>query len=307
MTITEGGYYIDPASGAFNPAHPDIVHDAIDAANPKTVFGLIAAGLARRRARAHAALYGHVVRQHPAQWQGHRRRRHRADAGRGVPASRTGSPTMWRFRTAWSTGSRPPRPIASESFWRTNSASKTIGRSSASRSGNGCWKTISPTGRPALEEAGVTFVNDVSPYELMKIRILNGGHAAIAYPAALMDIHFVHEAMEEPLIRNFLAKLEREEIIPTVPPVPDTDIDDYFQLIEQALLQSEDRRHHPAALPGRLQPAAEIHPACRRGPACGRRRASPACRWFRRCGAGSARAQPTAASRRTTTTPAPSG
>ena len=86
---------------------------------------------------------------------------------------------------------------------------------------------------PALEEAGVTFVDDVSPYELMKIRILNGGHAAIAYPAALMDIHFVHEAMEEPLIRNFLAKLEREEIIPTVPPVPGTDIDDYFKLIER--------------------------------------------------------------------------
>jgi mannitol-1-phosphate/altronate dehydrogenase len=36
-------------------------------------------------------------------------------------------------------------------------------------------------------------VPDVTPYEHMKIRILNGGHAAIAYPAALMDIHFVHD------------------------------------------------------------------------------------------------------------------
>ncbi len=57
-------------------------------------------------------------------------------------------------------------------------------------------------GRPRLEEAGVTFVDDVAPYELMKIRILNGGHAAIAYPAALMDIGYVHEAMEEPLIQE---------------------------------------------------------------------------------------------------------
>ena len=48
-----------------------------------------------------------------------------------------------------------------------------------------------------------------------------------------MDIHFVHEAMEEPLIRGFLAKLERDEIIPTVPPVPDTELEDYFQLIER--------------------------------------------------------------------------
>ena len=85
-----------------------------------------------------------------------------------------------------------------------------------------------PTGRPALEKAGVQFVDDVSPFELMKIRILNGGHAAIAYPAGLLDIHFVHEAMEEPLVRGFLDKVEREEIIPTVPPVPGVVLQDYF-------------------------------------------------------------------------------
>ena len=38
----------------------------------------------------------------------------------------------------------------------------------------------------------------------MKIRILNGGHAAIAYPAALLDIHFVHEAMQDAQIAGFL-------------------------------------------------------------------------------------------------------
>ena len=68
---------------------------------------------------------------------------------------------------------------------------------------------------------------------LRKIRILNGGHAAIAYPAALLDIHFVHEAMENDLVRAFLAKLEREEIIPVVPPVPDTDLEAYYRLIEE--------------------------------------------------------------------------
>ncbi len=89
-----------------------------------------------------------------------------------------------------------------------------------------------PQGRPALEKVGVQFVPDVAPYEHMKIRILNGGHAAIAYPAALLDIHFVHEAMEEPLIRDFLAKLEHDEIIPVIPPVPNTDLGDYYKLIE---------------------------------------------------------------------------
>ena len=67
----------------------------------------------------------------------------------------------------------------------------------------------------------------------MKIRILNGGHATIAYPAGLMDIHFVHEAMQNDLVRGFLAKLEREEIIPTVPPVPGVVLEEYFQLIDK--------------------------------------------------------------------------
>jgi mannitol 2-dehydrogenase len=90
-----------------------------------------------------------------------------------------------------------------------------------------------PSGRPALERVGVQFVADVAPFELMKIRILNGGHATIAYPAALMDIHFVHEAMENALVRAFLEKVEQEEIIPIVPPVPDTNLQHYYELIER--------------------------------------------------------------------------
>ncbi len=90
-----------------------------------------------------------------------------------------------------------------------------------------------PAGRPRLEEVGVQFVPDVTPFEMMKIRILNGGHAVIAYPAGLMDIHFVHEAMENPLVAAFLEKIEREEIVPVVPPVPDTDTSAYFALIQR--------------------------------------------------------------------------
>jgi mannitol 2-dehydrogenase len=88
-----------------------------------------------------------------------------------------------------------------------------------------------PTGRPALEEVGVTFTSHVAAFELMKLRILNGGHAAIAYPAGLLGIHFVHDAMADPLVRGFLDKLETEEIIPHVPPVPGVDLKDYYDLI----------------------------------------------------------------------------
>jgi mannitol 2-dehydrogenase len=90
-----------------------------------------------------------------------------------------------------------------------------------------------PAGRPRLEEVGVQFVADVAPFELMKIRILNGGHAAIAYPAGLLDIHFVHEAMQDAQIAGFLSALLDDEVIPVVPPVPDTDLTDYKRTIER--------------------------------------------------------------------------
>jgi mannitol 2-dehydrogenase len=90
-----------------------------------------------------------------------------------------------------------------------------------------------PAGRPPFEKVGAQFVPDVTPFELMKIRILNGGHAVIAYPGGLLDVHFVHEAMQHPLINAFFAKIQQEEIIPTVPPVPNTNIQDYYKLIDR--------------------------------------------------------------------------
>lgn len=51
LTITEGGYFID-ASGTFNPAHPDIAADGQNPGAPKTVFGLIVAGLKVRKEKS---------------------------------------------------------------------------------------------------------------------------------------------------------------------------------------------------------------------------------------------------------------
>ncbi len=231
LTITEGGYFINPASGVFDPAHPAIVADAETPDAPRTVFGLIVAGLKARKLKGiapftvmscdnipgngevtHAAVVGLAKLSDPllAGW---------IDADVAFPNGMVD-------RITPATGAREIGIVSSEYGIEDN------------------WPVFCeefkqwvlednfPQGRPALETVGVQFVPDVAPYEHMKIRILNGGHAAIAYPAALLDIHFVHVAMEEPLIRAFLAKLERDEIIPVIPPVPDTSLDDYFMLIE---------------------------------------------------------------------------
>jgi mannitol 2-dehydrogenase len=231
LTITEGGYFIDPASQSFDPTHPEIAADAANPDAPKTVFGLIVAGLRRRRAAGHAPFTvmscdnipgnGHVTQNavvglaalsdpELAHWIGETVAFPNSMVDRITPATTDRERAL--LADNFDIGDR--WPVFCERFKQ--------------------WvlEDNFPAGRPALETVGVQFVPDVAPYELMKIRILNGGHATIAYPAALMDITFVHDAMANELVVKFLRKVEHEEILPIVPPVPDTDLDAYYELIE---------------------------------------------------------------------------
>ncbi len=232
LTITEGGYYIDPASQQFDPAHPDIVWDSGHIDSPKTVFGLILAGLVRRRQSGihpftvmscdNIPGNGHVTENAVvglaelvdpvlAQWVRGNVAFPNGMVDRITPATSEREKQLLRDEY----GIEDNWPVFCESFRQ--------------------WvlEDNFPAGRPPLEQVGVQFVPDVAPYEHMKIRILNGGHAAIAYPAGLLDIHFVHEAMEHPLVGSFLTKVETEEIIPVVPPVPDIDLFEYLALCQR--------------------------------------------------------------------------
>ena len=230
LTITEGGYYISPATQAFDFAHPDIAADARSIEMPKTVFGLIVAGLARRRAAGVTSFTvmscdnipgnGHVsenavaglaelVDPELARWiranvafpnaMVDRITPATTDRERGFLLDKYGLEDNW--------------PVFCEEFRQWVLEDKF------------------PAGRPHLDEVGVTFVSEVAPYELMKIRILNGGHAAIAYPAALLDIHFVHQAMADPQVADFLEQLTLREIISVVPAPPGVDLQAYRSLI----------------------------------------------------------------------------
>lgn len=232
LTITEGGYFIDPASGHFNPTHPDIVADAKNIAAPRTVFGIILAGLLRRREDGIVPFTVMSCDNIPHNG------RVTAEGIVGLAQLVDEDLATWVRDTVAFPNSMVDRITPATSDRERKIAAEAFGVEDA-------WPVFCepfrqwvledrfPDGRPALEKVGVQFVKDVSPWELMKIRILNGGHAAIAYPAGLMGIHFVHEAMQEPLVRGFLEKVERDEIIPTVPPVPDTSLQDYYRLIEK--------------------------------------------------------------------------
>lgn len=232
LTITEGGYFVDPASGRFDPDHPAIRADAASLAGARTVFGLMLAGLKVRRAAGvpaftvmscdnvpgnghvtHDALVGLAGLADPglADWVRENVAFPNGMVDRITPAT-TDRERQWLRDTL---GLDDGWPVFCEGFRQ--------------------WvlEDDFPTGRPALEQAGVEFVDDVTPYETMKIRILNGGHAVIAYPAALLDIHFVHEAMADPLISAFLRRIQHEEIMPVVEPPAGMEPRAYFLRIEQ--------------------------------------------------------------------------
>jgi mannitol 2-dehydrogenase len=89
-------------------------------------------------------------------------------------------------------------------------------------------------GRPPYEDAGVQVVDDVEPYELMKLRLLNAGHQALGYFAYLAGYRLVHDAAKDPLFRAFLLGYMDEEATPTLAPVPGVDLDAYkHTLIER--------------------------------------------------------------------------
>ena len=236
LTVTEGGYFMD-SNGRLDTAAPEILADAASPQTPATAFGAILNALRARRTAGVPPFTvmscdnlpgnGHVTRDvvvglarlsdtEFADW---------VDANVSFPngmVDRITPATGERERAmAAAFGLDDPVPVTCEPFRQ--------------------WvlEDDFPAGRPALEKVGVTFTAHVHAYETMKIRVLNGGHAIIAYPAGLMDIQFVHEAMEEPLVAGFLDKLEAEEIVPIVPPVPDTDLDSYYRVIRERFANPE--------------------------------------------------------------------
>jgi len=75
-------------------------------------------------------------------------------------------------------------------------------------------------GRPPLDRAGVTFADDVSPYEAMKLRLLNASHQGLCYFAYLAGYRLVHDAAQDPLIAQLLGCYMDSEAMPTLAQVP---------------------------------------------------------------------------------------
>ncbi len=232
LTVTEGGYYISPATQRFDATDPAIRFDSKHPESPTTAFGIIASGLERRRSAGVPPFTVMSCDNIPG--NGHVTE----NAVAGLAEISDPELAAWiRANVAF------PNSMVDRITPATTDRERAILRDAYGIEDN--WPVFCeefrqwvvedkfPAGRPALERVGVTFTSDVAPYELMKIRILNGGHAAIAYPAGILDIHFAHEAMEDAQIATFLETLTKGEIIPVVPPPPQVDLEAYRQKVAE--------------------------------------------------------------------------
>ena len=82
-------------------------------------------------------------------------------------------------------------------------------------------------GRPAWDCGGARFVADARPFEMLKLRMVNGAHSALAYLGAMAGLETVDRAVAVPALRAYLDRLMREEIAPTLPALPGLDLDAY--------------------------------------------------------------------------------
>ncbi|MBR2657079.1 MAG: mannitol dehydrogenase family protein [Loktanella sp.] len=237
LTVTEGGYYIDAATGGLDTTHPDIRHDAANPTTPRTAFGAMVAALALRRAAGvgpftglccdNLQSNGAILRQSVvglarlsdpdlADWIAQHCSFPNAMVDCIVPAT---GPIEIALAARF--GIADQAPVTHENFRQ--------------------WVIEDDfcAGRPDWDRAGATFAADVHAHEVMKIRILNGGHQVICGAGELLGLGTIAATMAHPGISALFQRIARDEIAPHVAAVPDQTPESYIDLIAQRFANPE--------------------------------------------------------------------
>lgn len=226
LTITEGGYCIDDSSGQFMNHLPQIRHDLAHPDQPTTVFGFLCAALARRRAEGTSAFTlmscdnlphnGAVTRKALLAFAGLLDPdlrdwidRHVSFPNAMVDRITPMTSAAHRLKLADEKNIDDAWPVVCEPFVQWVLEDKFV------------------AGRPAWEQVGVQFTDDVTPYEEMKIKLLNGSHLALTYLGFLKGYRYVHETMNDPLFVRFIRAYMDLDVTPQLAQVPGIDLVDY--------------------------------------------------------------------------------
>ncbi|QKD02881.1 mannitol dehydrogenase family protein [Mesorhizobium loti] len=219
MTVTEKGYCHIPSSGALDLDHPDIVHDLANPETPRSVPGILARALERRRATHGRPLTllscdniptNGVILENVVRTFAERRGNGLADwiAGNAAfPCAMVDriAPAVTRddFDSVeqWF-GYHDGAVAVGEPFRQWVIEQKFAGR------------------MPRWDLVGATFVDDVTPFEHLKMRVLNGAQTTLATLGVLAGLEHTSDAIADPLLSAFIRRMLIEETLPTLLPVP---------------------------------------------------------------------------------------
>ncbi|PRY63468.1 mannitol 2-dehydrogenase [Vreelandella songnenensis] len=233
LTVTEGGYNVHPVSGEFNLDEPQVREDLATPARPSSSFGLIVEALVRRRERGVAPFT--VMSCDNIQGNGDVARR----MFTAYACARDSELGEWLKAEVAFPNAMVDRitPVTAQAD--IDELARRFGVDDA-------WPVVCepftqwvledhfPLGRPPFERVGVQLVEDVEPYELMKLRLLNASHQALTYFGYLAGYRYAHEVCQDALFVEFLLGYMREEGAPTLSPVPGVDLEAYqLTLIER--------------------------------------------------------------------------
>lgn len=223
LTVTEGGYNFHHVTGEFDAGNPDVVHDLAAGAVPRTTFGLVTEALARRRARGLAPFT--VMSCDNIQGNG--------DVAKKMFTAFAAlkSPGLGD----WIRGNVPfPNSMVDRITPVTTDADRAAVSDEFGVEDQ--WPVVCEPfeqwvledhfslGRPPFDEAGVQLVDDVEPYELMKLRLLNASHQGQCYFGYLAGYRYAHEVCQDPRFVRFLLDYMDLEATPTLAPLPGVDL-----------------------------------------------------------------------------------
>ncbi|MBM3071124.1 fructuronate reductase [Enterobacter sp. RHBSTW-00994] len=232
LTITEKGYCIDPATGKLDMQNARILHDLENPSEPHSAPGILVEALHRRRERGLPAFTvlscdnipdnGHVVK----------------NAVLGMAHKRSAALAEWISQHVSFPGTMVDRIVPAATEASLAEITQEMGVEDP------CAISCEPfiqwviednfvAGRPEWEVAGVQLVNDVLPWEQMKLRMLNGSHSFLAYLGYLAGFAHINECMQEPCFREAAHRLMLDEQAPTLR-ITDVDLTAYANsLIER--------------------------------------------------------------------------
>ncbi|HCT3345757.1 TPA: mannitol dehydrogenase family protein [Citrobacter koseri] len=215
LTITEKGYCIDPATGSLDVSNPRIIHDMQHPTEPHSAPGILVEALHRRRERGLSPFTvlscdnipdnGHVVK----------------NAVLGMAEKRAAELAAWIHQHVSFPGTMVDRIVPAATEESLDEITRELGVADP------CAISCEPfiqwviednfvAGRPQWEVAGVQMVDDVLPWEQMKLRMLNGSHSFLAYLGYLAGFQHISDCMQDSAFREAAYRLMMNEQAPTL-------------------------------------------------------------------------------------------